>query len=231
MKKITLILFFSFSVFSQNTKEIDSILFSEMLAIHHEEFQRKSSLDFHRGNHESSEEYFNSLVDLKLKGTIMDNFKVLDVEQKINHIHDIKKPFYLMSYASWCVPSNGELEALKLLVEEHSDWLDFALIMWDKKEDALKFSKQYHPKIKVFYVDELSNTETKTIKILKHKLGLPISLAVCSDKTILNIRKNTQIHPSVDKDIAVKKCFDDISKDIELLQKHESFKLFSISPF
>ncbi|MFO7745407.1 MAG: thioredoxin [Psychroflexus sp.] len=218
-----LLFFFSFPVFSQNIKEIDSILFSEMLAIHHEDFQRKSSLNFHLGNHEASEEYFNSLVDNKLKGTFLDNFKVSGINEKINHIHEIEKPFYLMSYSSWCVPSNGELEALELLIDKHSGWMDFVLILWDKKVDAKKFAKQFHPKTKVLYVNELSNTETKTIKMLKHKLGMPISLTICSDKIILNIRKNTQVHPTVDKEIAIQKCYKNISNDIMLLRKHEDF--------
>lgn len=192
-----------------------------MLAVYHSEFQRKSSLDFHNRNLESSQDYFSSLVNTKLKGTIIDNFRVFSLDRKINHIYDIDKPFYLMSYASWCVPSNGELEALNILIDKHKSWMNFVLIMWDNKEDALKFSKQFHPKTKVLYVDERSNNETKTIEVLKHKLGLPISLTISSDKRILNIRKNTQVHPSVKKEIAVEKCYDDISEDIMLLQKFE----------
>lgn len=223
MRKITLFVFLSISVFSQNEERLDSILFSEMLAIHHSDFQKKSTLDFHRGNFEASEEYFSSFVDLKLKGTILDNFKVYSFDQKVNSIYDIKKPIYLMSYASWCIPSNGEIEALDKLVEENSNWMDFVLILWDKKEDAMKFSKQFHRDIRVLYVNELYNTETKTIKMLKHKLGVPVSLTISGDKTVLNIRKNTQVHPSVDVDVATLACYEDISEDILLLQKYESF--------
>ena len=194
-----------------------------MLAIHHEEFQRKSSLDYHLGNYEASEDYFNTLVDLKLNGTILDNFKVFSSNQKINHIYELKKPFYLMSYASWCVPSNGELEALNRIVNENSGWMDFVLILWDEKKDAMDFARQFPDKIKVLYVNELYNTETKTIKMLKHKLGFPISLTVGSNKMIVNIRKNTQIHLSVPKDEAAEKCYEDISKDILMLQKHENY--------
>ncbi len=222
MRKITLFVLISFSVFSQNDGKYDSILFSEMLAIHHSEFQKKSSFNYHKGNYKESEEYFNSFVDLKLKGTVLDNFKVYSFDKKINSIYDLKKPFYLMSYASWCVPSNGELMALKQLVEENSSWMDFVLILWDKKEDAKEFSKQFHPDIRVLYVNELYNTETKTIEMLKHKLGVPVSLTVSGDKTILNIRKNTQIHPSVDNEKASQACYDDISKDISLLQRFEN---------
>lgn len=222
MRKITLLVFISISVFSQNDRDTDSILFSEMLGVHHTEYQQKSSLDFHRGKLEDSEDYFRSLVNSKLKGTILDNFRVFSLDNKISFLYDLENPIYLMSYASWCVPSNGELEALRLLIDEHSSWMDFVLILWDKKEDALKFSKQFHPKTKVLYVNELYNVETKTVKMLKHKLGVPVSLTISSNKIILNIRKNTQIHPSVDVDKATQTCYDDIYEDIGLLKAFEN---------
>jgi thiol-disulfide isomerase/thioredoxin len=222
LKIITLFFLLSYPVFSQNEQKQDSVLFSEMLAIHHSDFQEKSSLHYHLGNYESSEEFFTSLVNNKLKGTTLDNFKVFSFNGKTNFIYELEKPFYLMSYASWCVPSNGEIEALEQLVSEHSSWMDFVLILWAKKEDAMKFSKQFPSEIKVLYVNELYNTETKTIKILKHKLGVPVSLTVSRDKTILNIRKNPQIHPSVDSDIAKEACYTEIQKDITLLQAYNN---------
>jgi len=100
--------------------------------------------------------------------------------------------------------------------------MDFVLIMWDTREDAILFSKQFHPKIKVLYVNELYNTETKTIKMLKHKLGLPISITLSQDKTILNIRKNKQVHLSVGVEIATKICLKAIEKDILDLKNYEN---------
>lgn len=222
MKKTTFLLFFTISVFSQNEELKDSIFFSQMIAMHHTEFQKKSTYDYHRGNYEASEEYFNTLVDLKLKGTLVDDFKVNSIDGKIYSIYELKRPMYLMSYASWCVPSNGELEALGMIVNENSSWMDFVLILWDNKKEALEFSNQFHPDIIVLYVNELYNNETKTIKMLKHSLGVPVSLTISDDKTILNIRKNTQIHPSVDTDVATKACYEDIHKDIKLLQEYEN---------
>lgn len=215
-------LFFSLSIFSQPAEENDSILFSQMLELYHDEFQTKSESDFNQVNHNSTNNYFDSLVSLKLKGTILDNFKVFSINNKINHIYDLKKPSYLMSYASWCVTSNGETQALNQLIDTHGDWMDFVLIMWDTREDAILFSKQFHPKIKVLYVNELYNTETKTIKMLKHKLGLPISITLSQDKTILNIRKNKQVHLSVGVEIATKICLKAIEKDILDLKNYEN---------
>ena len=212
----------TYTVFSQIEQKQDSVLFSEMLAIHHSDFQEKSSLHYHLGNYESSEDFFNALVNKKLKGTILDNFRVFSFDGKINSIYELEKPFYLMSYASWCIPSNGELEALKLLVSEHSSWMDFVLILWDKKQDAKEFSKQFPSQMKILYVNELYNVETKTIIMLKHKLGIPVSISVSRDKIILNIRKNLQIHPSVDTELATEACLTEIQKDISLLQAYEN---------
>jgi hypothetical protein len=220
--KIIFFFFFSISIFSQPAEENDSTLFSQMLALHHDEFQAKSEFDFNQGNHNSTDNYFDSLVSLKLKGSILDNFRVYSINNKINRMYDLKKPSYLMSYASWCVPSNGETEALKQLIDTHGDWMDFVLIMWDTRKDAILFSKQFHPKIKVLYVNELYNTETKTIKMLKHKLGLPISITLSQDKTILNIRKNKQVYLSVDVEIATKICLEAIEKDILDLKNYEN---------
>ncbi len=222
MLKIIFYLFISLSIFSQPAEKNDSILFSQMLELYHDEFQTKSESDFNLGNHNSTNNYFDSLVSLKLKGTILDNFRVYSINNKINRMYDLKKPSYLMSYASWCVPSNGETEALKQLIDTHGDWMDFVLIMWDTRKDAILFSKQFHPKIKVLYVNELYNTETKTIKMLKHKLGLPISITLSQDKTILNIRKNKQVYLSVDVEIATKICLEAIEKDILDLKNYEN---------
>jgi hypothetical protein len=219
--KITFLFFFSLSIFSQPAEEIDNILFSQMLALHHDEFQAKSEFDFNQGNHNSTDNYFDSLVSLKLKGSILDNFRVYSINNKINHLYDLKKPSYLMSYSSWCVTSNGETQALKQLIDTHGDWMDFVLIMWDTREDAILFSKQFHPKIKVLYVNELYNTETRTIKMLKHKLEFPISITLSRDKKILNIRKNKQVHLSVDVEIATKICLKAIEKDILDLKNYE----------
>ncbi len=209
-------------MFSQNERLQDSVLFSEALAVHHSDFQKKSSLHYHLGNYESSEQFFSSFVEKKLIGTIIDNFKVFSFKKDMNNIYELDKPFYLMSYSSWCVPSNGELDALAQLINEHSSWMDFVLILWDNKEDAMSFSKQFPTGMKVLYVNELYNTETKTIKMLKHKLGVPVSIAVNEDKTIINVRKNLQIHPSVDAEVAKKACYEAMSKDVQLLQKYNN---------
>ena len=222
MIKIIFFFFFSLSIFSQPTEENDSLLFSQMLALHHDEFQTKSEFNFNHRNHNSTDNYFDSLVSLKLKGTLLDNFRVYSINNKINHLYDLKKPSYLMSYSSWCVPSNGEVDALNQLISTHGDWMDFVLIMWDTRSDAIQFSKQFHPKIKVLYVNELYNTETKTIKMLKHKLGIPISITLGRDMTILNIRKNKQVHPSVDVRIATEICLEAIEKDILDLKSYEN---------
>ncbi len=218
MKKIIFFIFISISVFSQNERSNNGIAFSEMISNHYLEFQRDSSIDYDKNSKES----FKSLVNQKLKGTILDNLKVYSINKRINYIYQLKKPIYLMSYSSWCVPSNGELEALEIIIDEHSTWIDFVLIMWDNKKDALKFSKQFHPNTIVLYVNELDNIETKTIKILKHKLGIPMTYVISSDKTILDIRQNTQVHPSVDNEIATKICFKSILKDIKKIQDYET---------
>lgn len=193
------------------------------MTLHYDEFRKKSSLDFQRNYYKVTKDHFTIFVSSKLKWSILDNFKVSSINKNIKFIYDIQKPMYLMSYSSWCVPSNGEIEALNKLVNKHSSWMDFVLIMWDTKNDARKFSKKFHRKVKVLYVNELNNTKSKAISILKHKFGVPVSLTVSSDKVILNIRKNTQIHFSVDKEIALKACYDDILADIQLLKKYEDF--------
>lgn len=190
--------------------------------MHYSDFQRKSTLDFDKNDYDFSNKHFRSLVDSKLKGSTFDNFKVSSFNRKIDFIHQLQEPMYLMSYSSWCVPSNGELEALEAIIEEHADWVDFVLILWDNKKNALKFSRQFHHKTRVLYVDELYNSETKKIEILKHKLGVPVSFTIAKNKTVINIRKNTQIHPSVDVKTATKACYEDILKDIELLQYFEN---------
>jgi thiol-disulfide isomerase/thioredoxin len=73
---------------------------------------------------------FDTLVETKLKGTYIDNFKFLNLKDKTVALYDFKKPVYLLTYASWCVPGKGEIPALNELAKKYQDKIDFAIFFW-----------------------------------------------------------------------------------------------------
>ena len=127
-----------------------------------------------------------------------------------------------MTYASWCIPSKGEIPAINSFVKKHHKDIDFVLLLWDEKREVIRFSKQFHRKMDVVYVNELKNRDAYTIKMLKHSLGFPTTFLIGSDKKILDIRKNTQIHPSTDAEKALEMCISEMKNDISIIMNYET---------
>lgn len=175
----------------QNTfsQEEDPIFFSEALSIHLPKYEEKAKQAYRFKNYERGRKLFDSLVKNGLNGSYMDNFTFYKLNSKPVSLYELKKPVYLITYATWCVSTKGEIPALNELAKKYSDRIDFVIIFWDSRKSTKNAAKEYHSSIKVLYVDELENKDAFVVKQLKHSLGLPTTFLLDGTKKILDIRR------------------------------------------
>ncbi|WP_029033759.1 TlpA family protein disulfide reductase [Salinimicrobium terrae] len=191
-KFLLLILPFTF-LFPSYAQE-DQITFSEALTIHLPKYKKHADKAYRSKDVERANFLFDSLIDYNLKGSRMDNFKVNDLRKKSVHLNEFEKPVYLTTYASWIVPTEGEIPALNELAEKYGEQVDFVMLFWDNHSTTKRLAKKYSENITVLYVDEMNNNSPYVIKMMKHSLGLPTSFLLDRDKNILDIRRKVS-HP------------------------------------
>ncbi len=178
------------SLFAQQ----DQISFSEALTTHLPKYKKQADKAYRTENLKRADFLFDSLVKYGLKGSKMDNFKVQDLKKKPVALDDFQKPVYLTTYASWIVPTEGEIPALNKLSEKYGDQVDFVMLFWDSHSTTKELAKKYSKNITVLYVDEMKNDSPYVIKMMKHSLGFPTSFLLNKDKNIIDIRRKVS-HP------------------------------------
>lgn len=195
----------------------DKILFSEALALHLPKYKKHADKAYRTNNVERANFLFDSLVNYSLKGSRLDNFKVKDLRKKNVALDEFTKPVYLTTYASWIVPTEGEIPALNKLAEKYSDQVNFVLLFWDNQEVTKKLAKKYHKNIMVLYVDELQNSSPYVIKMMKHSLGFPTSFLLDKEKKIIDIRRKVSHPYGIEFEKSYDLNYNSFSKAISLL--------------
>ena len=170
------------------------ILFSDALSMHLPKYEERAKKAYRTRNYEEAHNLFDSLVQSELNGSYMDNFRFHNLKGKEVSLYDIKKPVYLITYASWCIGSEGEVPAINALATKYQDKIDFVILFWDSQKTAKKMSKAYNDNINILYVDELNNKDSFVISQLKHSLGLPTTFLLDGTKKIVDIRRGIT-HP------------------------------------
>ncbi len=197
---VRVLLFLFIVIFTLPGKAQDeNLYFSEALAMYLPKYVSKAQEAYLDDNVQRAEFLFDSLVNNCLKGSYLDNFKVKNLRNKVIPLEKLKKPTYLITNASWIVPTKGEIPALNALAEKYQDKIDFVVLFWDKRNTAKDLAKQYHKSIKVYYVDELSNESNYVIRNLKHSLGVPTSFLLTEEKKIVDIKRSITHPYSVEK--------------------------------
>lgn len=221
MMKLLLVILTIFTTVSSYSQQ-EQIFFSEALALHLPKYKQHADKAYRTNNLDRAEFLFDSLINYSLKGTRFDEFKVKDLKKKVVTLNEFKNPVYLTTYASWIVPTEGEIPALNQLAEKYSGEVDFVMLFWDSHATTKSLANNYHKNIKILYVDELQNSSSYVIKMMKHSLGLPTSFLLNKEKKIIDIRRKVS-HPY---GIEFEKSFDlnynSLSKAISLLLIKES---------
>lgn len=219
------ILFFTVSGKAQD----ENLSFSEALSIHLSKYDSKAQKAYRADDVERAEFLFDSLVKYCLKGSYLDNFVVRDLNKKQIRLDGFKKPVYLVTKASWLVPTDGEIPALNGLADQYKEQIDFVVLFWDNYNSAKELSKKYHKSINVLYVDELSNQSNYVIRNMKHALGFPTAFLLNPQKKIIDIRRNVS-HPY---GLAYDRSYDlnhkAFSEGISLLLIHDTSEVSQIS--
>lgn len=181
-------------LFSQQSNR-DKVFFSQILSEHLNEYNKKADLAYRYRDYDKAQQLFDSLTSHFLEGSYMDNFGFYNLKKKEIHLYDFKKPVFLITYASWCIPGKGEIPALNKVANEFKDQIDFVVLYWDSYSKTKEMAKQFDSSIKVVYVDEKQNQSPYVIKQLKHSLGLPTCFLLSGTKEITEIRRS--VFPSM----------------------------------
>ena len=190
MKKLLLVfLFIGPTVFSQQELQ-KKTYFSEALYFNLSDYNRKADIAYRFNDYEKGKELFEDFTSTHLEGSYMDNFKFRNLKNKEVELYNFKKPVFLITYASWCVPSKGEIPALNELAAEYKNNIDFVVLFWDRREKAKDLAENFSKDISVVYVDESQNNGAYVVKQLKHSLGLPTCFLLSGDKKIMDIRRS-----------------------------------------
>ncbi|GAA4322194.1 hypothetical protein GCM10023115_50150 [Pontixanthobacter gangjinensis] len=190
MKKLLLVfLLIGPTVFSQQELK-EKTYFSEELFFHLSDYNRKADLAYRFNDYEKGRELFEDFTSTHLEGSYMDNFKFRNLKKKEVQLYDFKKPVFLITYASWCIPSKGEVPALNELASEYRDQVDFVVLFWDKRDKVKKLAEKFSSDISIVYVDESQNNGAYVVKQLKHSLGLPTCFLLSGTKKIMDIRRS-----------------------------------------
>ena len=185
---LTFLLLASLPLFSQKT-EADP-LFSKAIGENIRKYRVESRKAYRTRDEERAQFLFDSLVNNVVNGTLLDNFKVRKFSGRKTTLHKFKKPIYLISYASWCVPNAGEIPAFNDIAKKYFKEIDFVVLFWGSKRKIRKFKRKYNKRVHILYVDEKENKNGFAIKIMKHSVGFPTSFFISSKKNILDVRRN-----------------------------------------
>ncbi|MCH8534006.1 MAG: redoxin domain-containing protein [Flavobacteriaceae bacterium] len=217
--------FINSSFYAQLSQEQDyeaKVFFSEQIRGHYKTHIKKIEQIENAGRYEEAEALAKKFIQEYMVGSYMDNFSLKCLKSGQCYIDDYKKPMLILSYASWSIPTKGEVKAFNNLAKNFHKQIDFVVLYWDSKQDARKDSKKLNSKIEILYVDELTNRYSSTIKMLKHTFGIPTTFVVGSDKRVLHIQTNIQNPLHLDEEVAIENCKEVFENHIQLIMNYEN---------
>jgi len=190
MGKFLLALFLLLSLPSLSQDNGPKEYFSDAVGKNIRKYRIKLRKAYIRKDEERAQYLFDSLINKVVKGTYLDNFKVKRFPSRKIEINTFKKPIYLITYATWCVPGKGEFPALNEIADANHNEIDFVVLFWGSKKKIKKIKKGLSKNITVLYVDEKKNRSDFIIRCMKHTLGFPTSFLIDRDKKIVDVRRN-----------------------------------------
>ncbi|MES2811743.1 MAG: redoxin domain-containing protein [Bacteroidota bacterium] len=163
--------------------------FPNALKIHLNKYNIKSNNAFEKYEIEKGQILFDSLVTNYLVGTQFEDYTLKSFEKKKIKLSNYKKPIFILTYASWCVPSKGEFQALNKLAQKYSKEVHFVILFWDKKRDIKKISNKFNHNITVCYAHESYKNDAPIVAHLKHTLGFPTSYFLDENLKVVSIKR------------------------------------------
>lgn len=95
----------------------------------------------------------------------------------------------MITYASWCVPSPGEIPALNKLAQKYGKDVKFVVLFWDRRHNMKKMARKFSSRITVCYAHESYRNDAPIVAALKHTLGFPTSFYLDDNLKVVDIRR------------------------------------------
>ncbi|MGO4911853.1 TlpA family protein disulfide reductase [Leeuwenhoekiella sp. W20_SRS_FM14] len=199
----TLLFLLLVSILNMSAQEDQKIFFSEALALNIDAYNTKVDTALERGEFDYAKSLLDTLVKDHLQGSYIDPLQFESINTFLTSTEDIERPTLILTYASWCIPSDGEIPVLNKLAERYGTMVDFVVLFWDNKSTVKKLSKQFDKNIQIVYVDETQNKHMQTVNLLKHALGLSLSFVIASNGEILDINRRpaNKFNASIEENI------------------------------
>lgn len=180
-----IILFSSFL----SAQTADSLYFSNAIKINFPKYKKESTMAFIRSDFERGKFLFDSLIQHRLIGTTFDNLTFKKASGSRLKLSSIKKPVLLLTYASWCVPTPGEVPALNKLARKYGKDVKIVVLFWDRKQKMKKLARKFSSRITVCYAHEYYKNDAIVVSSLKHTLGFPTVFYLDESRKIVDIRR------------------------------------------
>lgn len=188
MKKLYSILLI-FTFFSFGFCQDEDVNFNDALKVHLKKHNIKSDIAYENKNMQEGEVLFDSLVQNHLIGTKFEDYAFKSINDKKQKLSSFKKPIFILTYASWCIPSEGEIPALNKLAQKYASEVKFIILFWDKKSDVSKIAKKFNHNIQVSYAHETYKNDATIVANMKHSLGFPTSYFLDENLKVVNIKR------------------------------------------
>ena len=152
-------------------------------------YNLESNLAFENKDSKKGQILFDSLVSNHLIGTTFEDYTLKGFEKKKIKLSSFKKPLFILTYASWCIPSKGEIPALNKLAQKYAKDVQFVMLFWDKKHSVKKIARKFGHNITVCYANESYKNDSSIVATLKHTLGFPTSYFLDQNLKVINIKR------------------------------------------
>ncbi len=180
-----IILSISFSGFCQG----DNDSFAKIIKTHLKKYNIQSDLAFENKDIQKGQILFDSLVSNHLIGTYFEDYSLKSFEKRKIKLSSFNKPVFILTYASWCIPSKGEIPALNKLAQKYAKDVKFVILFWDKKYNVKKIARKFNHNIAVCYAHETYKNDANVVSHLKHTLGFPTSYFLDQNLRVVNIKR------------------------------------------
>lgn len=188
MRKLYFVLIGLIFTFTGNSQE-NTGNFAKALKSHIKKYNIECDLAFANKDTEKGQILFDSLVSNYLRGTTFEDYTLKSFGKRKLKLSNFHKPIFILTYASWCIPSKGEIPALNKLAQKYAKDVQFVILFWDKKHNVKKIARKFNHNISVCYAHESYKNDANIVANLKHTLGFPTSYFLDDNLKVINIKR------------------------------------------
>lgn len=188
MKNFALLIVSLFFIFSGNCQE-NKKSFTSVIKNNIKKYNIESNRAFENKDSQKGQILFDSLVSNHLIGTYFEDYTLKRFEKRKVKLSSFKKPLFILTYASWCIPSKGEIPALNKLAQKYAKDVQFVILFWDKKYNVKKIARKFNHNISICYANESYKNDANIVAHLKHTLGFPTSYFLDQNLKVVDIKR------------------------------------------